>query len=222
MMENKNNSYWIIGAGKAGTRAVERIHKKRPGAAITVVDQDEVALARLGDFPISTVCQAGASFLDARMDGENQPDWIIPAVPIHLAFEWVRLKLSAGGRVEVSSVPQEIEKMLPNPKRGPQGQLFLSYADFRCPDHCNEPYHKCTFTGERRKGILYRKVGEINFKDFRSVVIHSEQLAPGVGGYQPQALKESLAEVSKDATPVLYTTASFCHGVMHALEFGQD
>lgn len=217
-MENENHSYWIIGAGKVGARAVGRLYKKRHGASLTVVDHDAEALKRFNDFPVEKVCQEGASYLHMHLDGQDGPDWIIPAVPIHLAFEWVRLKLSATGRVEVFPVPDEIAKMLPNPTRGPDGRLFMSYADFRCPDHCNEPYHKCTFTGERRKGLLYKTAGEIRYKDFRSIVVQSEQLAPGVGGYRPEALREGLAEVLEGNGPVLYTTASLCHGVMHAFK----
>ncbi|MBW1739522.1 MAG: potassium transporter [Deltaproteobacteria bacterium] len=209
-------TFWIIGAGKFGTKAVERLHKKRPGASFTVVDQDAEALKRLDHLPAEKVCKEGASYLEAHLDTQIEPDWIIPAVPVHLAFEWVRLKLSNHGRIQVLAVPEEIEKMLPNPIRGPQGQLFVSYADFRCPDNCTEPIDRCTFTGKPRKGLLYKRIEEISYKDFRSIVIQSHQLAPGVGGYQPEALKKSFAEVTKTKTPVIYSTACLCHGVMHA------
>jgi hypothetical protein len=216
LMQKKPQSYWIIGAGNFGIRAVERLGKKYPQAALTVVDQDQEALDRLGDLPVHRVCQEGASYLEAHLDDQTEPDWIIPAVPIHLAFEWVRRKLARGGRIEVEPVPPEIERMLPNPMRGMQGQLFASYADFLCPDNCTEPIDKCTFTGKPRKGLLYKKIEEISYKEYRSIVIQSRQLAAGVGGYQPEALKRSLAEVSRTKTPVLYTTACLCHGVMHA------
>ncbi len=215
-MEKKHDSYWIIGAGKFGVKAAERLHKKRPEASLTVVDQDASALDRLDRLPVERVCKEGASYLEVYLDTQIVPDWIIPAVPIHLAFEWVRLKLSIQGRVEACPVPQDIEKMLPNPIRGSQGQLFVSYADFLCPDNCTEPFERCTFTGKPRKGLLYKRIEEISYKDYRSIVVRSHQLAPGVGGYQPEALKRSLAEVSKSDAPVLYSTACLCHGVMHA------
>ncbi len=215
-MKKKHDSFWIIGAGSFGIRAVERLGKKYPQAALTVVDQDQEALDRLGDLPVHRVCQEGASYLEASLPGQSEPGWIIPAVPIHLAFEWTRRKLVRNGSVEVLAVPSEIETMLPNPLRGPQGQVFVSYADFRCPDHCTEPYDQCTWTGKPRKGLLYKKIEEISYKEYRSIVIQSHQLAAGVGGYQPEALKRSLAEVSRTKTPVLYTTACLCHGVMHA------
>lgn len=217
-MPRKHDSYWIIGAGKFGTKAVERLQKKRPKASFAIVDRDAKALARLDHLSGKKVCREGASYLEAYLDTQIEPDWIIPAVPIHLAFEWVRLKLSNDRRIEIVAVSPEIEKMLPNPTRGPQGQLFVSYADFLCPDNCTEPIDLCTFTGKPRKGLLYKKIKEITYKDYKSIVIQSRQLAPGVGGYRPEALKRSLDRASKSKTPVLYTTACLCHGVMHAFK----
>lgn len=217
-MEKKHDTYRIIGGGRFGTKAIEKLKKKHPEAALTVVDQDQEALDRLDHLQVERVCKEGALYLEAHLDTQILPDWIIPAVPIHLAFEWVRLKLSNHGMIEVLAVPPEIEKMLPNPVRGTQGQLFVSYADFRCPDNCTEPLDRCTFTGKPRKGLLHRRIKEIYYKDYKSIVIRSHQLAPGVGGYQPEALKSSLAEVSESKTPVLYSTACFCHGVMHAFK----
>jgi hypothetical protein len=215
-MQEKHASYLIIGAGHFGARAVKTLNKKYPDAAITVVDEHQGALGRVDGFPVERVCAEGAAYLEARLDEGPGPDWIIPAVPIHLAFEWVRRKLGRDRRVEVFPVPAEIKDMLPNPKRGAEGQLFVSYADFRCPEHCTEPYDLCTWTGKPRKGNLYTTIEEIVFKDYRSMVVRSHQLAPGVGGYRPEALRRSLDAVSKATTPVLYATACLCHGVVHA------
>jgi hypothetical protein len=217
-MQKEHNSYWIIGAGRFGRIAVDRLHKKRPDATLTVVDQDQEALDSLDRFPVEGVCMEGASYLERHLDTQIEPDWIIPAVPVHLAFEWMRFKLSKDVRIELIAVPLEIEEMLPNPIRGQQGQLLVSYADFPCPDNCTEPFDLCTFTGKPRKGLLYKKIEGIFCGDYRSIVMRSHQLAPGIGGYQPETLKMSLAEVSRSKTPVLYSTACLCHGVMHAFK----
>jgi hypothetical protein len=215
-MKEKYHTFWIIGAGECGKRAAKKLRKKFPEASLTVVDQDQGAMDGIEGLPIVCICMGGASYLETHMDGQNEPDWIIPAVPIHLAFEWIRRKLSRDRRIEVEAVPQAIESMLPNPKRGMQGQLYVSYADFRCPDHCTEPYDLCTWTGKPRKGLLYKKIENVLYMDYISIVIRSHKLAGGVGGYEPQALRKSLAEVSKATTPVIYSTACLCHGVMHA------
>ncbi len=217
MLKN-DQSYWIIGIGQFGKRAVETLHKKYPGAALTVVDEAQEALDRIDHLPVESVCMEGASYLDLHLTPESKPDWIIPAVPIHLAFEWVRRKLTLSEEIKVEAVPPEIEAMLPNPKRGAEGQLYVSYADFRCPDYCTEPYDLCTWTGKPRKGLLYKRIEEIVYKDYRPIVIQSQQLAGGVGGYRPEALERGLAEVLKARTPVLFATACLCHGVIHAFK----
>jgi hypothetical protein len=216
-MSTQQGSYLIIGAGHFGMRAAKVLNKKYPAARLTVVDVDQEALDRLEELPVEKVCLDGISYLSRALDGGAPPDWIVPAAPIHVAFEWVCRQLERTGPVEIVAVPREIEMMLPNPRRGPEGQLFVTYADFRCPEHCTEPYDRCTWTGKPRKGLLYRTIGDVVFEDYRSVVIRSHQLAPGVGGFKPQTLKESLDAVNEASTPVLYTTACLCHGVVHAL-----
>lgn len=218
LMPTQQDSYLIIGAGRFGARAVKTLNKKYPAARLYAVDKDQEALDRLGEFPVKRVCSEGASYLEQLLDKEAGPDWIIPAAPIHVAFEWVRRQLARTGSVEVVAVPAEVEVMLPNPKRGSEGQLFISYADFRCPEHCTEPYDLCTWTGKPRKGFLYRTVEEIVFENYRSIVLRSRQLAPGVGGYRVRALRKSFDEVMQASSPVLYTTACLCHGVMHAFK----
>jgi len=215
-MKKGELTYWIIGAGKFGAGAAEKLYRKRPEARFIVVDENLEALKRLSHLPVEKVCQEGASYLQARLDTDLSPEWIIPAVPIHLAFEWVRLKMLDHAPIDVVPVPSQIASMLPNPVRGPQGQLYVSYADFLCPDHCMEPFETCTVTGKPRKGLLYKTLEEILYEDFISVVIRSHQLAPGVGGYRPEALKESLGKIAESKGPVLYSTACLCHGVMHA------
>ena len=217
-MKKDETTYWIIGAGKFGTKAVQRLHKKRPEARLTVVDHNIEALRRLNDLPVEQVCHEGASYLVGHLEKKALPDWIIPAVPIHLALEWVRLKMLDSRPLEILPVSSEIEALLPNPVRGKQGQLFVSYADFVCPDNCMEPPDRCTFTGKPRKGLLYKKLEDISYKDFTSVVIRSHQLAPGVGGYGSQTLKQSLSKVSQSKGPVLFSTACLCHGVVHAIK----
>lgn len=149
----------------------------------------------------------------------DRPGWIVPAAPIHVAFEWVVASTGLTvGPWEIIPVPEEIDALVPNPQRGPRGQLYISYADFVCPDHCTEPYDRCTFTGKPRKGILYRLLGALSCPGFTSVVLRSRQLAPGVGGYRPDDLEASLQQVLAADGSVLYSTACYCHGVMDALK----
>ncbi len=217
-MTKDRTTLWIIGAGNFGTKAVERLCKKEPTPILTVVDHDAEALERLSHLPAERACQDGVSYLESHLDTETAAEWIMPAVPIHLAFEWVRCKLSDGGRVEVIPVPLRVEAQVPNPVRGPDGQLFVSYADFVCPGSCTEPFDKCTFTGKPRKGLMYRTLQEVSCAGFFSAVIRSHQLAPGVGGIRPKDLVQSLGRIRKTKDRILFSTACLCHGVIHALE----
>ena len=216
-MKHALRSCWIIGAGKFGVKAVKRLATKHPEAHVTVVDRDQNALNAVERFSVTIVCHDGAAYLDQNLDGKDLPDWIIPAVPIHLAFEWLKLRMTRESPFQEIPVPVEIEAMVPNPMRGREGQLFMSYADFICPDNCTEPFDRCTFTGQPRKGLLYRTLERIIFEDFVSVVVRSRQLAPGVGGYTPAALNEALHKVASHQGHVLFSTACLCHGVMHAV-----
>lgn len=217
-MPKSQGSYWIIGAGRFGKKAVTRLSKKYPEARLTLVDRNPEALEGFETSPVESVCHEGASYLFHHLQGDSSPDWVVPAVPVHLALEWVQLNIMKKRPVVVNPVPKQIQLMLPNPVRGGQGQILASYADFVCPDNCSEPFERCTFTGKPRKGLLYKTLETMAYEDFLSVVIQSHHLAAGVGGYRPEALWAALRKVEAHKGPVLFSTACLCHGVIHALK----
>jgi hypothetical protein len=216
-MHENHTHYLIIGAGKFGSKAAARLRKKDAAAKITMVDQKPEALGHAQSLGVGVVCSDGVAYLIKVLETAHMPDWIIPAIPLHLAFEWVLSKTASHG-LSIRAVPEEVAERLPNPVRGPVGQLYVSYADFICPDNCREPFERCTFTGKPRRGLLYRTIEAMSGKDRCSVVVRSRQLAPGVGGYRPSDLAGSLEEVLECRAPlVLLSTACLCHGVIHAL-----
>ena len=146
------------------------------------------------------------------MTGDNLPDQIIPSVPIHLAYQWVKQQIM----LRPIPVPRRIISCLPNPMMGKEKEVYMSYADFICPDNCPEPADICTFTRQARKGTLYKLLESLSDKEVTSVVVRSRQLAPGVGGYTPQTLFNALGQVRCSEKPILFSTACRCHGVMHA------
>jgi hypothetical protein len=66
--------------------------------------------------------------------------------------------------------------------------------------------------------ILHEYLKSIRVKNFESIVIRSQQLAPGVGGYPPAALFDALDQIRDMQSPVLLSTACSCHGVMNAFK----
>lgn len=205
----------IIGAGTFGRIAVARLVRTDPSISITLVDQDARALQRIDHRLTRTVSRDGITFLCEQMEEGTPPDWIIPAIPRHVAYEWIRVSLEKKYTIEPIRVPDPVYEMLPNPIRGPSGEVYMSNADFICPDDCAEPETFCTCTGKPRPRILHAYTADITCQDFRSIVIVSRQLAPGVGGYPPTALRNAQAAAEASAEPVLLATACKCHGVMH-------
>jgi hypothetical protein len=212
-----NMVYWIIGAGKVGSRAVNCLRKKDPDARIILVDSNSDTLHEWKG-QVDTVLADGITFLVRHLNKRDDmavPDWIVPAIPVHIVFEWIRHTLNK--RLDILSVPvpEKLDGLLPNPVRGREGELYMSYATFMCPENCPEPPDVCMVTGKPRGTGLYKVLERVTLADYRSVVVRSHQLAPGVGGYQVQALLHARTEVSLSEGRVLISTACSCHGVMH-------
>jgi len=211
-------SYLIIGCGYFGGRAVKKLFKKDSRKKIVVVDKSKKALQKVSKLPIETICGDGIAYLNKFLMEARQADYIIPAVPFHLAFEFIlsRLKPLSGKRRKVPPLFG-----LPNPVLGKTGDLYTSLADFLCSEDCPEPAQYCTITKTPRPKPLYQILKDIE-GPFESKVIRSFQLAPGVGGFKPEALVGLLENIKKGMGPhrsILISTASRCHGVTSALSF---
>ena len=209
---------WIIGIGQFGLIAAERLAKEYNGHHFVLVDPDRENLMR-GDGPNRTLEQMdGVSFLDQRLHASKAPDWIIPALPIHLAAEWclVRQNLKGLRRIDL---PSDIDQNVPNPIRDPAGNIYVSHADFLCPDDCDEPADICTVTQMRRNTNMFELLERIRISKFQSLVVRSYQLGPGIGGYRPRQLFSLLKQVEKIDEDLLVSTACRCHGVMTGLGY---
>ena len=150
-MKDSPRKLWILGAGRFGSMAAQRLGKKFPEASFTIVDNREDKLEKFKKEPGFTVLEENAlSFLSkAALSSEV---WIVPAVPVHVAFEWFCARLGQMGRVERLKVPQAVDSQVPNPYRVPSGTVYASFATFLCPDNCSEPENICTSTGKPRPG----------------------------------------------------------------------
>jgi hypothetical protein len=135
-----------------------------------------------------------------------------------VAFEWIKTKLSKTRIVQNIAVPQDLVTELPHPIKAETGQLYISIADFKCPENCPEPDEICTHTGKPRPMVLHEFLKSIQPKDLKTVVIRSHQLAPGVGGYTPRDLFAALNEIEAAQGPVSLSTACSCHGIIQIFE----
>ncbi|MBN1932461.1 MAG: NAD-binding protein [Desulfobacterales bacterium] len=212
---------WIIGAGKVGLKAAKVLGPKHGETDIILVEKDKDRCKQLKSLSFKIVCMDGVKYLVENLKEPLCPGWIIPAIPVHVAYEWLKIKLSEKFIFEPIPVPDQLETILPNPIKGDVGQFYISNADFICPENCPEPDEICTYTGKPRPRILHQFLQSIKYENFRSFVITSRQLAPGLGGYPPHTLFKALAEIQDSTAPVLLSTACRCHGVMHAFKISK-
>lgn len=210
---------WIIGAGNFGSKAVDALIRHFPEVRLTLVDKkldksESTDLSGVHEF----VLDDGIGFLFEQLNRSELPDWVVPAIPVHVAYEWVVRSLKNSYPIKQIEIPKTVVELLPNTICGSNGSVYTGNADFMCPDDCMEPEGICTCTGKPRPRILHKYLSEIDLSGFRSIVLQSRQLAPGVGGYTPSALFEALSLVRSSESPVLLSTACKCHGVMNAFE----
>lgn len=217
-MKGKPHAYLIIGCGRFGSRAAEKLFQKDSCSEIIVVDENKKSLQKVSHLPAETEVKDGVSYLDYFFSKVRKVDYIVPAVPFHLAFEFIlsQLKPLGGKRGKVPPLSG-----LPNPIKGKTGDLYTSLANFLCSEDCPEPARYCMATGKRRGKPLRQILKDLK-GPFESRVIRSEQLAPGVGGFQPKGIISLLENIKKKKDPgriILISTASRCHGVTSALSF---
>lgn len=221
MQLTSSDYIWVLGAGRFGTIAAQRLLKKVARLHVRAVDHRQ---DRLRGLPPGTETISGdaVSYLVEHIGVGVDPDWIVPAVPVHVAWEFIRKRLSAEKTLVALTLGEDLLSKLPNAMTGEGGAVYASIADFLCPDNCPEPADRCTHTGKPRPMELFSAIPDIADDAWSAVVVRSHQLAPGVGGYRPAALLDALDRVETAQKPVLLATACRCHGVIHGIGKASD
>ncbi|MDY0378806.1 MAG: NAD-binding protein, partial [Desulfobacterales bacterium] len=135
--------FWILGAGRFGKKAVRDLTGRYPGCRILVVDQDRASLEALKAHRIRVVKADAVSWLADNLR-PDRPDWIVPMVPVHVAYEWLKIKVLKSHELIPAAVPPDVFRKMPHPMPSGYDCLFMSHADFICPDNCPEPRNHCT------------------------------------------------------------------------------
>jgi len=201
---------WIIGAGRFGRLAANRLGGK---FHMVIVDKDESRLCTMEGTNRILVQSDGVQYLADNLSVKADVSWIIPSLPVHLAWEWSRIK-SGQAHLKAQELPDKIMSFLPHPIRGNASHIYVSHADFICPDNCNEPDLVCTHTRKPRQQNMYQLLESLSFEAFEPLVVRSQQLAPGVGGYRPKDLYNLSNKIDRVKGSVLICTACRCHGVV--------
>jgi hypothetical protein len=212
-----SNAIFILGAGRFGSRAA-RILGSSLRSPIWVIDKDDEAFSKTKGLPLSRIHMDAVEFLFENFPSLKPEHTLVPSVPIHLAFEWLRRTLEAD--ITREHVPEPVISQLPNTWMGSEGSLLVSYADFVCPEDCPEPADHCTVTGRKRGIPLYERLRKIRTVDHHVHIIRSRQLAPGVGGYRLGDLLLLLKDLERNPPGKwLLGTACRCHGILTAFNY---
>lgn len=212
---------WILGGGQFGWHAVSMLQKNSPGASIILVEKERIAEPPKH---VTCVLEDGVTWLTRNLTADAKVSKIVPAIPLHLAAEWLKHVFADNGiSCQPADIPDELLDHFPHPFRQSPSQAVLSHADFICPSHCREPEEICTHTGKKRPQSLYELIENMEYPPFTSLVVRSRQFAPGVGGFFPEDLW-NVYQHSKSIpnTPLLIGTACKCHGIIDGLVIGDN
>ncbi len=217
----------ILGCGKFGYRALEFYAQKREPQNLVLVDSEEENLV-LGqqllssaNVDFSTSSRDAVDYLVTLINDPEalQNDWIIPTVPLHLAFAVLR-RLSRRGQLPWTTRPS-----LPNLFAGERDEIYSSLADFLCPSDCPQPRSHCFHTGKKRDPSLLNLLARLDYRlqheqcrKLPSLILPSTQIGPGLGGFPLRRLERIISFINNRCPgPLLFSTACRCHGVTNIL-----
>lgn len=207
---------WVLGGGRFGLRAVELLKEGDPDSEIVVIDR---VPARGLSNDIDMVCADGVQWFTENFSPTARVNKIVPALPIHLAADWIKRTFKNEQRsVRPVEIQDEHMHHFPHPMRLSPSRIVTSYADFLCPSNCSEPDGFCTYTKKRRPLPLDHLLATVDIENFVPLILTSRQFAPGVGGFFPEDLWILLGRVRLlSGTPLLVGTACKCHGIVDGL-----
>jgi hypothetical protein len=210
-------SYLILGGGKFGRLALERLARQDDAAIFCMVDCDPGSLVfRGGALGYRAVQAEAIAFLVQHLKSKEHWDWIIPMVPVHVVYHWLFKGPLAQSGWQPCAVPEALALLSPGTQSGPEGELYLSRARHQCPDDCAAP-GICPVTGETWDLPLHQELAALILPGYQIKVIASRQLAPGVGGYSPGPLLRLARDLNALRGKVLIATACRCQGVIHGI-----
>jgi len=186
---------------------------------VTIIDHDLKKLNQINEPSVIKIHAEVIDYLTRQQPSLQPDDVIIPAVPFHLAFDWLMAMIQQDYKIHRLDIPLEILSKLPHPGQSSRQEITCSYADFICPEDCPEPEQICTITGELRGTPLFELITGIKPDGFQIGMIRSRQIGPGIGGYafgELLALKERIAQGRLGKW--LMGTACRCHGILSAFE----
>lgn len=207
-LSGKPERAFVLGAGNFGTSAALRIHREWPDCQLHIADVQLEIPEHLPGFHHSFA--DAIDLLNKHVDISRPDDLVVPCIPIHAAFNLVLSHLGY-----CIPVPIHLLDELPGAVAGSDGCIYCSYSDFLCPSDCPEPEGYCQVTRAKRSKPLFTVISDLKETAYQVLVVRSESILPGVGGFSTGVLSELLDRVRSRRGRSLIATASRCHGVIH-------
>jgi hypothetical protein len=215
------NKVFIVGFGKFGRMALTQGKHLWGKSKVWIIDSQPGALKGPDVAPISgiRVLADGPKFLTLFQNWIDDEDLIIPALPIHLAWSWLMLNRTHSKEQKPILPPEDLGAGLPFRCLQDNG-LYLSYADFLCPEKCPAPEHYCYRTKKKRELPLWKLLAHYPSLKGSLGIIESRQVGPGLGGYPFKELRKIRRLAQKSGPQFFVATACRCHGVIHGASWG--
>jgi len=203
----------IAGYGQFGKLAASRLRALYPQCSLVLIDRDSDKFTAC-NVPVNalTVIGGADTVVEDLIRSTTVDQWIIPTVPFHLS---ARVALSRFPELQESVLPEDLASLIPNPRRVDPATLWCSYADFLCPDDCEEGV-QCSVTGETREP-LHTALQNLTVSQKALRILVSRQLCPGIGGYASSDLAIFL-EGLLGFDGVIGTSCK-CHAVLTSLKW---
>lgn len=203
----------IAGYGQFGKLAASRLRGLYPQSSLVLIDRDSDKFTG-PDVPknVCTIIGEADTVVEDLIRSTTVDQWIIPTVPFHLLARVISKHFP---ELHESVLPEQLASMVPNPSRVDPATLWCSYADFLCPDDCEEG-DRCSVTGESREPLSTMLQG-LTVSDKALRILVSRQLCPGIGGYSSSDLAIFLEGlVGFDG---VIGTSCKCHAVLTGLQW---
>ena len=205
----------VIGGGRFGRLALERMPGK---VALVVEPSPEPDPHELGA-PVWRL--DGVEATRQMLSSSHPPKYIIPTLPVHLFARWLCQSLPKT-RPSTLNIPKDVHSYLQLNTQCINNVLYVSLADFICPDDCPEPANICIVTGKPRGVPLFERMAALAGLGYQVAVARSHQLAPGIGGLAARDLLELRAQVVRSGGDWILATACKCHGALEYIRFAKS
>ena len=89
--------------------ALERTARNLPEAQITVIDTDGRLRKKISPGTVF-IKDDGISWLFQSLERDSDVDLIIPAVPVHVAAQWLKMTGAGDHKVSPAPIPEQVVK----------------------------------------------------------------------------------------------------------------